>query len=112
MIRYLLQFLTFFFLLINKRHDDAIQNEERGRPVGLASSYGKTHKSILLRETFFARLGGIADRGFTQVCFSNFSNNRFFQAEKLPGKTLSARKNIIGNITLSKTSRLTWTNLA
>ena len=45
-------------------------------------------------------------RGFTQECFSNFSNNRFFQAEKLLEKTLSSRKNIIGNITLSKTSRL------
>ena len=32
--------------------------------------------------------------------------NRFFQAGKLLEKTLSARKNIIGNITLSKTSLL------
>ena len=53
---------------------------------------------------FFACLG--KGRGFTQERFSNFSNNRFFQAEKLLEKTLSARKNIIGNITLSKTSRL------
>ena len=42
---------------------------------------GKSYKSILLWKRFFARLGG---RGFTQECFSNFSNNRFFQAEKLP----------------------------
>ena len=86
MIRYLLQFFNNLFLThINKRHDDAIHNEARGRPVGLASSYGKAHKSILLRETFFARLGGGGggDRGFTQERFSNFSNNRFFQAEKL-----------------------------
>ena len=53
---------------------------------------------------FFACLG--KGRGFTQERFSNFSNNRFFQAEKLLEKTLSVRKNIIGNITLSKTSRL------
>ena len=41
-----------------------------------------SHKSILLRETFFALffLGG---GDFTQECFSNFSNNQFFQAEKL-----------------------------
>ena len=45
---------------------------------------GKIHRSILLRETFFARLGG--GGGFTQERFSNFSNNRFFQAEKLPEK--------------------------
>ena len=46
---------------------------------------GKTHKSILLQETFFfARLGG--GGGVTQERFSNVSNNRFFQAEKLPGK--------------------------
>ena len=60
---------------------------------------------------FFACLG--KGRGFTQERFSNFSNSRFFQAEKLLEKTLSARKNIISNITLSKTSHLkTWTNLA
>ena len=64
----------------------------------------KSHRSILLREMFFARLG--EGGGFTQERFSNFSNNRFFQAEKLPEKTLSARKNIIGNITLSQTSCL------
>ena len=45
---------------------------------------GKTHKSILLRETFFARLGGGGGGEVTQERFSNFSNNRFFQAEKLP----------------------------
>ena len=46
---------------------------------------GKTHKSILLRKTFFARLGG-GGGGCTQERFSNFSNNRFCQAEKLPEK--------------------------
>ena len=44
---------------------------------------GKIHRSILLEETFFARLGG---GGVMQERFSNFSNNRFFQAEKLPEK--------------------------
>ena len=43
---------------------------------------GKTHKSILLRETFFCTLGGGGGGGVTQERFSNFSNNRFFQAEK------------------------------
>ena len=52
---------------------------------------------------FFLTFGG---GGFTQERFSNFGNNRFFQAEKLLEKTLSAGKNIIGNITLSQTSRL------
>ena len=45
---------------------------------------GKIHISILLWETFFARLGG--GGGVTQEHFSNFSNNPFFQAEKLPEK--------------------------
>ena len=48
---------------------------------------GKIHRLILLRETFFARFfffGG--GGGITQERFSNFSNNRFFQAEKLPEK--------------------------
>ena len=99
---------------MNKRHDDAIHNEARGQPVGLANSYEKTDKSILLRETFFARLGegGGGGGGFKQERFSSFSNNRFFQAKKLTEKTLSTRENIIGNITSSKPSRLTWTNLA
>ena len=58
MIRYLLQFFNNIFLThMNKRHDDAIHNEARGRPVGLANSYGKTDKSILLQEMFFACLG-------------------------------------------------------
>ena len=54
----------------------------------LRIAFGKTHKSILLRETLFARLGGGGGGGgrFTQERFSNFSNNRFFQAEKLPEK--------------------------
>ena len=41
---------------------------------------GKTHKSILLRETFFCMFGG-GGGGVGQERFSNFSNNRFFQAE-------------------------------
>ena len=43
---------------MNRRYDDAIHNEARGRPVGLANSYGKTDKSILLRETFFLHVWG------------------------------------------------------
>ena len=46
---------------------------------------GKIHRSILLQETFFARLGG-GGGGFTQERFSNFSNNRSFEAEKLTEK--------------------------
>ena len=34
----------------------------------------------------FLHVGGGGGRGFTQERFSNFSNNRFFQAEKLPEK--------------------------
>ena len=67
----------------------------------LRTALGKTYKSILLRETFFARWEGV-----TQERFSNFSNNRFFSRREITRKTLSARKNIIGNITLSQTSRL------
>ena len=37
--------------------------------------------------------------GITQECFSNFSNNRFFSSREITGKTLSARKNVIGSIT-------------
>ena len=44
---------------------------------------GKTHKSILLREKSFLQVWG---GGGTQERFSNFSINRFFQAEKLPEK--------------------------
>ena len=44
--------------------------------------------------TFGGGGGGVG--GFTQERFSNFSNNRFFQTETT-GKTLLARKNIIGN---------------
>ena len=72
---------------MNKRHDDAIHNEARGQPVGLANSYGKTDKSILLQETFFARLGeGGGGGGFTHKRFSNFSNNRFFPSKEITGK--------------------------
>ena len=66
-------------------------------------SKGRLANRFCYRKHFFECLGG---RGFIQERFSNFSNNRFFQAEKLLEITLSARKNIIGNITLSKTSRL------
>ena len=52
----------------------------------LRIALGKTHKSILLRETFFARLGGGGGGGVTQERFSNLSNNQFFQVEKLPEK--------------------------
>ena len=49
---------------------------------------GKTHKTILLRKTFFPRFfffgGGGGAGDVTQERFSNFSSNRFFQAEKLP----------------------------
>ena len=52
---------------------------------------GKTHKSILLRETFFYCtffffLGG--GEGFMQKRFSNFSNNRFFMQRNY-------RKNVV-----------------
>ena len=50
--------------------------------------------------------GGGGGGGVTQERFSNFSNNRFFSSREITGKTLSARKNIIGNITLSQTSCL------
>ena len=49
---------------------------------------GKIHRSILLQERFFAGLGG-GGRGGTQERFSNFSNNRLFQAEKLPENLVS-----------------------
>ena len=63
--------------------------------------FGKIHRPILLQETFFARLGG-GGGGVTQERFSNFSNNRFFSSREITGKTLSARKNIIGNVTKAK----------
>ena len=70
---------------MNKRHDDAIHNEARGRPVGLASSYGKTTNQFCYGKRFF-HVWGRGEGGFTQERFSNFSNNRFFQAKKLPEK--------------------------
>ena len=66
---------------------------------------GKIHRSILLRETFFARLGGGGGGAVTQERFSNFSNNRFFQAEKLP-ENLVSKEECYRNITLSQTSCL------
>ena len=44
--------------------------------------------------------------GVTQERFSNVCNNRSLSSREITGKTLSARKSIIGNITLSQTSRL------
>ena len=46
---------------------------------------GKIHRSILLREMLFARLGRGGGGGGGSLR-SNFSNNQFFQAEKLPEK--------------------------
>ena len=57
--------------------------------------------NIFLHVFFF--LGG----GVTQERFSNVSNNRFFQAEKLPGKPCQQGR-IISNVTLSQTSRLNY----
>ena len=50
----------------------------------------------------------ICESSLTQERFSNVSDNRFFSGTEITGKTLSARKNIIGNITLalSQISRL------
>ena len=60
---------------------------------GLCDQLGKTHKSILLRETFFATfLGG---RG------------EFDTSREITGKILRGKKNIIGNIISSQASRLT-----
>ena len=91
---------------INKRHDDAIHSEA-SRPAGRPSQFVREDSQIdfATGNVFFGRWGG-GGEGVTQDLFSNFSNNRFFQTEKLPEKILSARKNIIGNITLRKTSRL------
>ena len=60
---------------------------------------GKTHKSILLRETF--SLSG----GFIQERFSHFSSNRFFKQTNCQ-KTLSVRKNLTVNTNLGQTSRV------
>ena len=63
---------------------------------------GKIHRSILLRETFFARLGVQLRKNVSQI----LALIDFFSSREITGKTLSARKNIIGNITLSQTSCL------
>ena len=59
---------------------------------GLCDQLGKTHKSILLRETFFAIFlwGG-----------------EFDTSREITGKILRGKKNIIGNIISSQASRLT-----
>ena len=57
----------------------------------------KTHKSILLRETFSLTEGFIRER------FSHFSNSRFL---KQATKTLSVRKYLTENTNLGQTSRL------
>ena len=58
---------------------------------GLCDQQGKTHKSILLRETFFAIFlgGGEVDT-----------------SREITGKILRGKKNIIGNIISSQASRL------
>ena len=66
---------------------------------------GKIHRSILLRETFFARLGGGGGRLRKNVS-QILALIDFFSSREITGKTLSARKNITGNITLSQTSCL------
>ena len=64
---------------------------------GLCDQLGKTHKSILLRETFFAIFlgGGGGERG------------EFDTSREITGKILRGKKNIIGNIISSQASRLT-----
>ena len=66
---------------------------------GLCDQLGKTHKSILVRETFFAIFlwggGGGGGRG------------EFDTSREITGKILRGKKNIIGNIISSQTSRLT-----
>ena len=51
---------------------------------------GRLTNRFCYAKHFFACLGGGGGGGggggFTQERFSNFSNNRFFQAEKLPEK--------------------------
>ena len=71
-------------------------------------SLGKAHK---LWETFLLHVGGGGGggggEGVTQERIPNFSNNQFFSSGEITGKTLSASKNIISNVTLSQTNRLT-----
>ena len=64
---------------------------------GLCDQLGKTHKSILLRETFFAIfLGGGGGGG----------RGEFDTSREITGKILRGKKNIIGNIISSQASRL------
>ena len=51
--------------------------------AGFKALLGPPCKSILLLQTYFSTFGG---RGFTRERSSNFINNRFFEAEKLPEK--------------------------
>ena len=61
---------------------------------------GKTHKSILLRETFSFTEGFIRER------FKHFSNNRFFKQTNCQ-QTLSVRKNLtVNTIRPNKSSKL------
>ena len=53
---------------------------------------GKIHRSILLRETFFARLGGGGGGAVTQERFSNFSTNRFFFKQRNYRKNLVSKE--------------------
>ena len=60
---------------------------------GLCDQLGKTHKSILLRETFFA--------------IFLWGGGEFDTSREITGKILRGKKNIIGNIISSQASRLT-----
>ena len=62
---------------------------------GLCDQLGKTHKSILLRETFFA------------IFLGGGGGGEFDTSREITGKILRGKKNIIGNIISSQASRLT-----
>ena len=63
---------------------------------GLCDQLGKTHKSILLRETFFAIF-----------LWGGGGGGVFDTSREITGKILRGKKNIIGNIISSQASRLT-----
>ena len=63
---------------------------------GLCDQLGKTHKSILLRETFLAIFLGGGGGG-----------REFDTSREITGKILRGKKNVIGNIISSQASRLT-----
>ena len=70
--------------------------------VSYQNSLRKTHKSILLWETFFACFGV---RGLHKN-ISQISATIDFLSGEIAGKTLSVRKNLKGTINLGQTSRL------